>query len=242
MISTYDIKQQLKTVFTVGNQPHPKEVILIIGSCRSVPYLNYLDRYNRSAGNPFRIHFIDPHNYHWDGGSTERKVDVEAHINEQESNPRLLKILKATTILIHEYYVNFGMFNTAKDAPKNIFQFGINPRMEICIPNFHDVAILGVTKNEGMKSIEKFCAVCKNTSFPEMADHFMENWQTRRFFWQANHVSKHFTMFIFKMMNDRFLRLDLSPEFWRQAESEDIYASDPAPVTQEDRENYQLKW
>lgn len=242
MIGTLDIKRQLGSVFTLESSGVPKEVILIVGACRSVPYLNYLDRYNRSSGLPFRIHFIDPFNYNWDGNEPESKVDMEAAINALETDARMLAVLSSTTIFIHEYYANYGMFNCAWGAAKNIYQFGMSPRLDICIPNFNDVAVLGQPRETGLRELEKFYAICRQTSFPEMEKHFRDNWQSTRFFWTPNHVSKNFTLYLFGLMNSKFLHLPLHAGFWIVAAEEDLFAEPHMEVTWADRDNFGIQW
>ena len=139
MINTVNIKQKQFEVFRTGH-PASKEVVLIIGSCRSVPYLNYFDQYNKTISNRFLIYFIDPFNYNWD--RNENRVDAESVILGLESDANILSIIASTKIFIHEYYGNFGMFNTFKDAEKNIYKFGMNPELDITVPNFHDVFIM----------------------------------------------------------------------------------------------------
>lgn len=238
MISTSDTKQQQLALGFFQSGMGPVKM-LIVGSCRVNPYINYLVRFNEGA-NRFTIRTIDPFDWHWN--AVGEMVDYEKAIEAQEKNDLLLAALRETTIFIHEHFANYGMFNTEPLAPKNIYQFCLLPKLDICIPNFHDVAIIGESKEVGLASIEKFCAICEQTSFPEMAEHFRTNWRLRRFFWAANHVSKHFTLFIFKQMNDRFLHLNLTDDFWREAEKEDIYSATPAPVSEQDRIQWQLKW
>lgn len=236
MINTVDTKrEQLRNgCFEVGNGP---EKILIIGSCRSVPYVEYLKQANDGR---FTIRYIDPFNWHWN--ERDEFIDFEAKINSLEADPRILEILRSTNIYIHEHYDSFGMFNSSLNNPKNIYQFGLNPRLDICIPNFNDVMVLGHTKEEGESALEKFYGICRQTSFPEMEECFRANWRTTRFFWTHNHVSRHFTLFIFRLLNVKFLHLDLSDAFWSRIDPLDLFENTPGAVTQSDRDNHQLQW
>ncbi len=132
------------------------KIILIVGSCRSVPYLGYLSKYNEENNNPFTITFIDPFNFNYD--RYDNRVDMEANIISLETNENILNLFKNTDIAIHEFYSNFGMFNFDKNAAKNIYKFGLDPinaliplyglgnkrvsKLDICIPNFNDLFIL----------------------------------------------------------------------------------------------------
>lgn len=236
MINTVNTKQeQLRNgCFEIGNGP---EKILIVGSCRSVPYVEYLNQANDGR---LTIRYIDPFNWNWD--CKENFVDFEAKINSLETDPRILEILSSTDIYIHEFYDSFGMFNSSKESPKNIYQFGLSPRLDICIPNFNDVHILGQPKEDGEGALEKFYGICRQTSFPEMEEYFRANWRMTRLFWTHNHVSRYFTLFIFRLLNDKFLHMDLSNAFWNGIAPLDLLGNTPGDVTKADRDNHQLQW
>lgn len=269
MINTINIKEKQFSVFRIGN-PASKEVILIIGSCRSVPYLNYLDHYNKLNNNRFLIYFIDPFNYNWD--AKENRVDSEAVILGLETDKNLLDIFASTKIFIHEYYANFGMFNTFKDSEKNIYKFGMNPELDITLPNFHDIFIMFNdiakfdTKIRGMaeedfkshgslseqtlqelyaisqSNLNKFYSICLKSDFPEMKEYFQNNFLTTRFYWTYNHVSKHFTLKLFEWMNERFLHLALPSSYWNFISKEDIFANNFTSPTLYDKKFYDYKW
>jgi hypothetical protein len=237
MINTQEIKidQFAHGTFRLGTGP---KTILIVGSCRSVPYLTYLGEWNAQNGNPFSIHFLDPFNWNWNMEGV--RVDYHAELIKQEANAQLLETLSKTSIFIHEYYANAEMFNCDKNAEKNIYQFGLNPEVDICTPNFNDVFILtsdilrfhpevmkiavqdynvnGKLSDQTLKSIEdvrisnlvRFMDICSKTDFPEFAEIFMNDYKHKRFFWTFNHTSKLFAQTLFRLMNDKFLKLDLS--------------------------------
>lgn len=239
MIDTLITKQhQLKDgYFRTGDGP---EKILLIGSCRAVPYLNYLDIWNKRHGR-FTISFIDPCNFHWN--LRDEWVNYEATINALETDPAMLKLLAETNIYIHEHFQNYGMFNSSPESPKNIFQFELNPQLNICIPNFHDYPTLGHPKETGLANLERFYAVCRLSSFPEMEEYFKANWRSKRFFWTDNHVAKEFTLFIFKQMDERFLHLGCDAEFLEEIAKHDMYAAGNVTTpTAEDIANYELQW
>lgn len=249
MIYTFTTKnEQLKHgFFRTGTG---SEQVLIVGSCRAMPYLNYLARWNETA-NSMTIHYINPFDWGWN--AREEQVDVEQAIDGLEQDPRILDVLKKTTVFIHEHYGNYGMFNTSRDSAKNIYQFGMASEKDISVPNFHDHFILHddfkafgelppdwVARGEA--AVEKFCALCLLSSFPEMAEHFRSNWRSTRFFWTPNHISAPFSMYLFRQMNERFLHLPLDDTFWQQAASEDMFSTPCTAVTQHDRDAYRLTW
>lgn len=237
MINTLEIKQQqfVHGTFRIGTGP---KTILIVGSCRSVPYLTYLGEWNAQNGNRFSIHFLDPFNWNWN--MQEERVDYNAELIKQESNKILLETLAKTSIFIHEYYANAEMFNCEKSAEKNIYQFGLNPEIDICTPNFNDIFILTsdilrfhpevmklavqdynvngrlspqtieAIDDVRTRNINRFIDICFKTDFPEFAEIFMNEYKKRRFFHTFNHTSKLFAQTLFRLMNDKFLHLDLS--------------------------------
>src|SRR6201984_1973429 len=114
----FSIRKMIDTIVTKDQQLRngyyqsgtgPTE-ILIVGSCRTVPYLSYLAKWNKTSGaNQLTVRRIDPCD--WAG------YDLTSF----ETDERILSILRSTAIFIHEYLVNYGMFNTA-GTEKNIYQ------------------------------------------------------------------------------------------------------------------------
>lgn len=218
------------------------------------------------SGNPYRIQFIDPWGYHWSEDGKDQ--DFEAALIRAESDERILTTLRDATIFIHEHYENAGMFNTSSKTEKTIYQFGMKPRLNITIPNFHDHWILGLEqvmfdqelrgrlavhgrvteelfqemKERGLAEVEKFLRVCALSDFPDMGPYFQEHWTTERLFAKGNHVSKGFTLPIFRWMNEKYLHLPLSNDFWQGASQEDLFGNDCTPMTQFDVDAYGLKW
>lgn len=254
MYSTYSIKEQWKKVFCCGN-PDSKEVILILGSCRVVPYLNYLHHYNETHGNRFKIYAIDPINYQVDINGAV--MDTYRLLKALETHKPFLEILKSVTIFIHEGLSSFGILNTLRDRPVNAYQFGLAPQMDISLANFHDCFLLfkdfaqfnpalrgELTEEqqlqvvrEGDQHIERFCNICLKSSFPEFGAWFREHYLTTRLFHSFNHVSSAFTTKLFQLMNDRFLQLELDDKFWETIGAVDMYANISTPLC-----SYDLKW
>lgn len=266
-INTINTKaEQLeKGCFTVGAGP---EVLLLMGSCRTVPYLNYFDYLQ--FNNRFTVKFIDPFNWHWDHGGNP--VDYESKINSLETDSAVLGVIKSAKWFVHEHYENYGMFNTDKSGSKNIYQFGMAPEHDICIPNFRDKFILfqdivtfdgeirtaaaadynatgrlsdnlqQLMKSKGLSAIEKFMGICKLTSLPEMGAVFSASWRQLRYFHTMNHISNNFTNAIFRLLNGRFLKLEAPDSFWERILAEDMYCTPHTPMTGYDVMNYGLEW
>jgi hypothetical protein len=250
MIYTYDTKRAQLTngCFKTGNGPTH---VLILGSCRTMAFLNYLARWNNMSGDTLTISYINPFDWHWN--ANEELVDFEKAIDSLEKDERILSILRSADIFIHEHFGNYGMFNTSRDNPKNIYQFGMAAPTDISIPNFHDHFILyndfvsfGTLPDDwvqrGEDAVDKFCLICTLSSFPEMADYFRNNWTKVRMFYTPNHTSKHFTMWLMRSMNDKFLHLPLTDSFWEQVSGEDMFASPCTDITDHDRQAYGLQY
>lgn len=240
MINTIDLKhaQLSKGYYSIGTG---SEKILIIGSCRAVPYVNYFKDNNKD--NKYTINYIDPFNWNWD--LNDNRTDYMQVLAQCEKDNRILEMLRSTTIFIHEYYANAGMFNCNKTAEKNIYQFGLTPQHDICIPNFNDVFILtreivsfdieirkkaiqdynviGRLSERTIQDIEKvrdsnlerFYNICSKSDFPEFAEIFANTYKDIRYFHTFNHVSKAFTKKIFELICAKYLKKEdyILPEY-----------------------------
>lgn len=267
MINTINTKQQqlANGYFKIDSG---NELILIVGSCRSVPYANYLHEWNVANGNRFSIAFIDPFNFNYD--LKDNRVDLHEKINSLETDENMLAMLRSTTIVIHEYYENYGMFCFDKNADKNIYKFGLNPAIDICIPNFNDRFILFgdiVTFDTDMRkkaisdynvigklseqtefeiiqisryNLNKFYEVCLKSDLEEMTNYFMGNYLFKRLWWTSNHVSKWFTLAVFNLINDKFLHLDMSKGF--NSDHIDMFANNYTHLTEYDVKWYGFDW
>jgi hypothetical protein len=244
MISTIESKQQqlINGFYQTGTG---SEQILLLGSCRTLPYLSYLKRWNDTNGDRFTIRRIDACDW------TVSGVDIATLENDE----RILSAFKTCQIFIHEHLESYGMLNTVSYiGSKSVYDFGMKPQMDIAIPNWHDVFLfegdyqscgIPVPDNyieKGEAELEKFYRVCELSSFPEMASYFRDNWRKIRFFWRPNHVAATFTMYIFRRMNSWFLNLKLTDEFLETIRHEDLFKTPCTEVTQRDIDGYGLEW
>lgn len=269
MISTLAIKQaQLQNgFFTVGSG---KEVILIMGSCRVCPYVNYFDIWNKENGNRFTIHSLDPFNFNWN--IDDERVDYEKALSIWEHEVGMLDMLESVNIFIHEYYQNAGMFNVNKNGINNIYMYGLNPDIDICIPNFNDNFILAndILKfnpelrkkaeqdfnvigrlsmstewemiSESRKGVQRFHDVCYLSNLPEMSVVFERDGKYKRYFHSYNHISKWFSLAVFQIMNEKYLHLNLSKEFMEEIGKEDMFANSYTKLTDFDIKYYGFDW
>lgn len=258
MINTIQLKKEqlFKGYFSIGTGP---EIALIMGSCRAVAYVTYLRDWNELNGNRFTICYIDPFSWNWD--MNENRTDYSAELIKQESNKVLLNMLANCSIFIHEYYANAGMFNCEKSGDKNIYQFGLNPKTDITLPNYNDVFVLTseiisfdvelkkqaiqdfnvngtlsaqtieAVEDKRQSNLERFYEICAKTDFPEFADIFKNKYNDIRMFWTFNHVSAEFTKTLFWLMNNKFLHLDTTGY---KITEEDLFANNYTHLTEYD--------
>jgi len=204
-------------LYTV-NPRNQGDVVLIHGSCRMIPYVNYINE----STNKYKIIFLRAF-----GNDLERA----------ESNANLHHILKSVKIFIFEHSQNIGVLNTDASQEKNIYQIGLNPDLSIQIPSFNNIfilfndyfdqsavsfttsligshdpdnlsdsQILSIYK-DGEQQIQRFVRNCLNTSIPEFADHFLQNYLSTRLFCSFNHTHRNYTHKVWELINDRFLHL-----------------------------------
>lgn len=270
MINTVNTKnEQLSNgYFTVGSG---EETILVLGSCRSIPYMNYFVALNNENGGRFTVNFTDP--FYWNWSASGQRVDYEQALLECEKNHELVSMLGRVDIFIHEYYGNAGLFNCDKSAAKNIYQFGLNPKVDICIPNYNDrfvlfgdivtfdiemrksamqdMNVIGELSQQtqniifeiSQQNLHKFYEICRLSDIPEMEEYFKDNFNRKRLFWTYNHVSKDFTYFIFVKMCNKFLGIDLSEGFMRNIyQMPDMFANNYTYLTEYDIKWYGFEW
>lgn len=265
MINTVNTKseQLSKGFFSVGSG---KETILILGSCRSIPYMNYFNIYNNANNNQYTINFIDPFYNNWN--EKDQRVDYEEALLGCEQNDVLIEMFGRVDIFIHEYYSNAGLFNCDKTAQKNIYQFGLSPKIDICIPNYNDVFVLfgdivtfdvemrkralqdyntigkiseetqSEIFNVSQKNLNKFYDICLKSDFPEMKTFFSENITSKRMFWTYNHITKEFSCFIFFGILKKFMGIELSESLSHYiCQQPDMFANNYTYLTE-----FDVKW
>lgn len=253
-----------KGFFSVGSGPAK---VLISGSCRVVPYLNYLHYLN--ADNRFTLRLVNVVNFYFDKAG--KPVDSIKAMEPFESNPELLDAIKSADIFIHEHAENFGMLNTNRECPKNIYQFGMNAKHDLAIPNWNDIHLMfqeyvdydpeirrhakfqmtndgelstslrNTVKERGLARLEHFLAMCKLSSFPEFGEHFEQSWRHIRYFWTGAHISNEFSMEVFAKIAKR-IGLACPDNFWSRVMKEDLYSEPHVRVTKYDVEAYGLTW
>jgi len=179
-------------------------------------------------------------------------------------------MLKSVDWFIHEYYKNAAMFNCDKNANDGIYSFGLAPKLDICIPSFNDIFtmfgdivtfdvparkmaiqdwnVLGKLSDQtitelatiSQNNLQRFYDICQLSDVPEMAIIVMANYKKTRYWWSYNHTTKNFTLAIFKLINDKYLHLDLTKGF--DENHADMYANNYTKLTNEDVQAYGYQW
>lgn len=266
MLDTVNTKEdQVRNgFFQIGSGPIR---VLLLGSCRILPYANYLIRLGQDH---FTINVINVVNCWQDEAG--RPTEGEKGAARFECSPKVMEMIRTTEWFLHEHTENFGLFNTGDLCEKNIYQFGMNARLDISLPNFHDVFILfqdiidwnpnlklmakaDIERTQqvsdttqkaiagmGFDQVAKFLENCRKTDLPEFADLFEKRWMRIRYFWTINHVSAAFTGAVFKLANDKFLNWAIPCDFWQAIAKEDLYDNHRTAITKYDVKQYGLTW
>ncbi len=237
------------------------DVVVVLGSCRVLPILNALHYLNVGK---WELHLINLVSWYFDEAG--HQVDPNEFTKRFETNPVLLDVFRRCKWFIHEHAASFGMFNTDPGQSKHIYQFGMKPEHDIAIPNFHDIFIIlqelvdfdeairnearaGVSdalkarvKERGIQQIERFLDICSKSSIPEFGPVFRDTWRSTRYFWTGNHVSHQFTNAVFRLINDKFLKIADIDGALARVESDNMYSTPCTRITVHDREMYQLTW
>lgn len=252
-------------VFTIGSGPHS---VMLLGSCRIVPYLNVFHRLNRD--NRFTLYMVNVVNFMFDlEGKSQNPLDI---ISRFENNQKVMDILKSCRWFIHEYLEHYGMFNSSKSSEKNIYQFGMKPEADVDVPNFHDLFVLfrdqlrynpdlrtqaeldlqfynrlsddiqARMKENGLREIGKFLTTCGQTNVPEVGKEFEDTWKSVRYFWTSNHITNHYVALVMKWINRNHLHMDTDDNAWYDLIGEDIYRTPHTHLTQYDVDNFGLSW
>lgn len=249
----------------VGTGP---EVIVILGSCRVLPYFNYLDRLN--TNNRFSVVLVNVVNFSFDAQGNP--VNGREFTKQFETNEVLMSVLKRCKWFLHEHICTYGMFNVDKEQEKHIYQFGMAPEIDISIPNWNDIFILfqelvdldthvrqwtkvdmetwGAisgdlkkhVKEKGESRIQHFLDICAKTSLPEFGRIFQSTWRGNRYWWTGNHISSKFTTAVFQLMNNKFLHLALPDDFISWCLADDAYSTPCSRITKYDREAFGIEW
>ncbi len=234
--------------FSFGN-PQAKQTICLVGSCRIVPFLNFMRVYNAMHSNPFELLCFNPVEM-WDGPGNE----VSAGVNKVLSGYRIGTV----DFLLCEHLERCGALNTVRTVPENIFDsLGCVPAVEIHLPNWNDMHIfdaetamhdkVGYAKLGHAERVAfireqtaihkaRFLSHCRGSSFPELEAWVGENWLTTRLGWTSSHPSQ---PLLWKMIVDSAGKMGLTISNAIASHllcALDIYKSTGIPLTKVDYE------
>ena len=207
-----------------------KVKIVLVGSCRILPFLNYL----RLFETPMNLICLNPVEM-WGGPGSE----VKDGVNKTMAGFRL----GVVDFLICEHLQDCGVINTVRSSPENLFKsLGCYPMTEIRLPNWNDMHIFDAetaihdpnghgnrTHEERVNFIRTQTAIhkarwlshCQKSSFPELVDWTKHFWLHERLGWSSNHPKITLLRKLFELITAR-MEFDI-PD---QVESDPIYRSD----------------
>jgi hypothetical protein len=257
-ITTNQTKAAQETMFFLGDSVRASNVVLVVGSCRAVPYLNYMQAYNRAAGKPvFAAAYVNPADLQTT--ATGYPQDAREAIMRLVSRDRVKDFCSEATAMLCEHVQNYGALNTTPDGWLRQVALPIYSPV-FTIPNWNAMAVLQhdilelfpltfqgrLLRHEHEKvsknSIQKFFDHCVKSSFPEMAEVFEASWRKEKWFHTHNHVARPFTEFIFTQW---LMRMGIDPmprEALEWTRSFDLFAKPCTEVTQQDREVLEIEW
>lgn len=130
IISVNDIcaVNEQKQIMVINN--HSNENILLIGSCRITPFLNYMMHHHELFGNKYNYLCILVYMPQMQQLSEEiiYNEDIKSQISKSK-------------ILVAEYTKSYNYFNTHRDSEKCIFKLYDSFTHEIILPNWPDTCL-----------------------------------------------------------------------------------------------------
>ncbi len=210
--------------FSFGN-PRAEQTICLIGSCRIVPFLNYLRVYNAMHGDPFELLCFNP---------VEMWLGPGHHVADDVNNILHDYRFGRTDILVCEHIERCGVLNTVRSSEQNIFaSLGCQPSVEIRLPNWNDIHIFDVEtathdkkwyaqlghdervaylRQQTAIHKERFLSHCRGSSFPELESWVSERWLTVRMGCTSSHPSHPLLWRMFEGIAGK-MGLNITPEF-----------------------------
>ena len=258
-IGTPDLRAAYDRGEFVFSEPVPADAktVVLIGSCRIVPFLNYLRVHNAvvSSSEALRLICLDPVEM-WKGVGHE----VSDGVNERMANFRFGKV----DFLICEHVQYCGVMNTVRSSKQNIYNdLNCVPDMELRLPNWNDMHIFdaetamhdrvgypSLGRAERVSFIReqtiihkaRFLSHCRGSTFPELEAWTEERWQTMRLGWTSSHPSQPLIWRMFESVAGK-MGLNLPPEFVNHPICKsDLYASTGISLTDIDYEANDWKY
>lgn len=212
-----DVNNQ-KQIMVVNNNAN--ENILLIGSCRITPFLNYMLNHD-IFGNKFNYLCIMVH-------IPQMKILSEDIINNDEIKNQIYRC----KYLFGEYIKNFNYFNTQRNSEKNIFHIYNSFQKEIIIPNWQDICLYSKDlinyknlkndfinalhghshindfahklKEEQQKEINRYINILEKANFLELKNYFLSNIPNYRLAFTLNHPTNLFFIEVYRIVIEKY--------------------------------------
>jgi len=207
-----------KQIMVINNNSN--ENILLIGSCRITPFLNYLINHEL-FGNKYNYLCVLLYN-------PQMIILSEDIIYNNEIKEQLFKC----KFLFGEYSKNYNYFNTQRLTEKCIFRVYDSFEKEIILPNWQDICLYSKDlinykgiKNEFIQLIngemhkqdfinilqqvqknelDRYFDLLKKANFPELISFVNINFQTIRLSNSLNHPSNFYFLEMFRLVIEKF--------------------------------------
>jgi hypothetical protein len=207
-----------KQIMIINNNVNKS--ILLIGSCRITPFLNYLINHDLFGIN-YNYLCVLVYN------EEMKKLSEDIINNEQIKNQ-----LFTCKYLISEYVKNFNYFNTQRLSEKCIFSIYDSFEKEIILPNWQDICLYSKDliiykgiKNEFIQLIngeihshdfikilqkvqnmelERYYSILQKANFPELISFIKLNLQNIRITHMFNHPTNFYFLEIFRLIIEKY--------------------------------------
>lgn len=207
-----------KQIMVINNGSN--ENILLIGSCRITPFLNYLINHDFFA-NKYNYLCVFVFN-------DQMKILSEDIIYNEEIKDQINK----SKYLFAEYVKNFNYFNTQRLTENNIFKIYDSFEKEIILPNWQDICLYAKDlihfqgiKNEFIqlvkeeihtcdfinllqhvqnRELERYYNILQKANFPELITFVKSNLNKFRLAHSINHPSNIYFIEMFRLVLEKY--------------------------------------
>lgn len=226
MVSVNDILavNDQKKIMVINNNVN--ENILLIGSCRITPFLNYLINHDLFGRN-YNYLCVMVHN-------PQMKILSEDIIYNNEIKDQLFK----SKYLFAEYIKNYNYFNTQRLTEKCIFRVYDSFQKEIILPNWQDICLyakdlinnIGIHDFNGIKNefkqlingeihthdflkllqlvqqkeLDRYYKLLQKSNFPELITFIKINLQNIRLSLTINHPTNFYFLEMFRLVMEKY--------------------------------------
>jgi len=211
-----------KEIMVINNNSN--ENILLIGTCRITPFLNYLIN-DELFGNKYNYLCVLVY--------MQEMVELSEEIiyNEQIKTQ-----LFNSTILIAEYLKNFNYFNTSRIYEKCIFRVYSSFKHEIILPNWNNICLYtkdlinhknikidfnkfinkeisleeftNILQNCQKKEVKRYIEILIKAKWPELIDFIIDNYKNYRLSYTINHPANLHFIEMYRLLITKYFMAD----------------------------------